>query len=356
MERGIDVFDAVKTTVTPDREVLRSCLETGPGDEGLRLKADEVCTAECGRGVLVRGIIEFSNYCRNTCCYCGLRNANSGLLRYRLKHERIIEAADFLYRRGIRTVVLQSGEDPELSPAWLARVISEIKERFDIAVTLSVGEWPYEYYKMWRSAGADRFLLKIETTDRGLYERLHPGMSFENRLRCLDQLFELGYQNGSGIITGLPFQSIDSIAEDILFLYKKDFDMISVGPFIPHPGTPLGKYPRGSVDFACRVLALTRVVCGNAHMPATTALCAGRDDLRSQGLHWGANVIMPNCTPSWCAELYDIYPQDPEGENRNTDQICLIETAAGKAGKYLDFSRGDSLKKHHRIQKEQQDD
>ncbi len=310
--------------------------------------AREICLKECGRGVLLRGIVEFSNYCRNTCTYCGLRNANQGMFRYRLSGEQVLTAVENIYRQGIRTVVLQSGEDPALSDDWLARVIGSIKERYDMAVTLSVGEWPYHFYKKWRDAGADRFLLKIETTDRDLYDELHPEMSFENRLGCLNNLFELGYQNGSGIITGLPGQTLDSIARDILWLYERDFDMISIGPFVPHPGTPIGGSQPGTAELTCRAIALTRILTRNAHMPATTALAAGRVDLRSRGLLAGANVIMPNFTPARYAVHYDIYPEVsrglPEPVAAGCAQIDSACSAVEAADRVPDFSRGDSLK------------
>lgn len=346
--------------IEPDPEVLTAWLsypadgelssESAAADqlEQLYRHAREVCLEECGRGVLLRGIVEFSNYCRNTCIYCGLRNANRGVCRYRMRGKQVLAAVENIYRQGIRTVVLQSGEDPALSDDWLARVIGSIKERFDMAVTLSVGEWPYHFYRKWRDAGADRFLLKIETTDRDLYERLHPGMSFKNRLSCLRRLFELGYQNGSGIITGLPGQTLESIARDILWLYERDFDMISIGPFVPHPGTPIGGSRPGTAELTCRAIALTRILTRNAHMPATTALAAGQIDLRSRGLLAGANVIMPNFTPPRYAVHYDIYPEASRGSVRTeiagcaqTDSACVAIEAAGRVP---DFSRGDSLK------------
>ena len=336
----------------PDKDMLRTCLSDGFPREEICKQAEEICCRICGRGVLVRGIVEFSSYCRNTCLYCGLRSANTHLRRYRMSGEQVLAAVKLVHDHGIRTVVLQSGEDPSLSPEWLARLVGQIKTRFDMAVTLSVGEWPRGYYKMWREAGADRFLLKIETTDEALYTRLHPGMSYKNRLLCLNQLFELGYQTGSGIISGLPGQTIGSIASDILFLHKHDFDMISIGPFIPHPATPLGQYPRGTVDLACRALALTRILTRDAHMPATTALGAGKHDLRSHGLLAGANVIMPNFTPSCCAELYDIYPHSPREGNGDQEELARAAFAAEAAGRSLDFSRGDSLKKIYTAEKE----
>ena len=316
--------------------------------QGLYRHAREICLKECGQGVLLRGIVEFSNYCRNSCLYCGLRSQNKDVHRYRMSRKQVLAAVENIYRQGIKTVVLQSGEDPLISEDWLARVISSIKERFDMAVTLSVGEWPYRFYKKLRNAGADRFLLKIETTDRDLYEKLHPGMSYDNRLRCLNHLFELEYQNGSGIITGLPGQTLESIARDILFLYELDFDMISIGPFVPHPGTPLGGSPPGTAELTCGAIALIRILTRNAHMPATTALAAGQKDLRSKGLLAGANVIMPNFTPAQYAVHYDIYPEAPRGSVRNQTAGCVQVfsacSAIAAADRVSDFSRGDSLK------------
>jgi len=314
--------------------------------EALYRSARRICAENCGSKVLLRGIVEFSSYCRNTCMYCGLRSQNTGAHRYRLTADEIVFAVEELVGLGVGTVVLQSGEDPELSPDWVATLIERIKKSCDIAVTLSLGEWPASFYRKWRSAGADRYLLKIESTDQDLYRALHPGMDYQNRLRCLEDLERLGYQTGSGIIVGLPGQSVESIAGDLKFLAHHDFDMISIGPFIPHPQTPLASYPAGSIEMTCKAIAITRSLTKNTHIPATSALAATRPDQRYRGLLAGANVIMPNFTPPSSARYYDIYPHAARTAPERPDPLLQAIDQIRRAGRETAyFARGDSLKR-----------
>lgn len=343
---------------TPDFSLagLTELLDTSDPDsiEALFSKAQRVCASFCTQRVLLRGIIEFSSYCRNSCAYCGLRRQNTGLSRYRLDKAEILTAVQAIAALGIGTVVLQSGEDPELDPLWLASVIEEIKQNHDIAITLSVGEWPRSSYAAWRSAGADRFLLKIETSDPQLYQRLHPGMSFTRRLRCLDDLRELEYQSGSGIIVGLPGQDKASLARDLLWLQERDFDMISIGPFIPHPETPLATVPRGCLETNYRAIALARCLTRNAHIPATSALAARAPDQRHKGLLAGANVIMPNCTPPASAPYYDIYPHSGRTKLHGSQALEQAVQQIEQAGKVPAYrERGDSLKHTQELLHEQ---
>jgi biotin synthase len=307
--------------------------------------ADRVRQQYTGDGVVLRGIIEFSNYCHNNCIYCGLNCDNKNLPRYRMTEEQILETADRLVDSAIRTIVLQSGEDPELAPDWLSDIIRKLKTKYDIAVTLSVGELPREYYQQFKQAGADRYLLKIETTDSELYKALHPGMSIENRLRCLRDLEELGYQTGSGNIVGLPGQTIESIAKDILFFKAADLDMIGLGPFIPDEGTQLSAASPGDVNLALKTLAVTRIVTRNTHIPASTAFgFLGDTDNRPKALGCGANVIMPNFTPPDFRKLYKIYPK-----NENFVEIDEVlepfKLIIRRTGRKVDYSRADTLKK-----------
>ncbi len=300
-----------RITVRPDLDALESILGIS-GQEQVRLLfgyADRMRRLYCGDGILLRGLLEFSSHCRNSCFYCGLNKNNARLGRYRLSQGQILEAVERIYSRGIRTVVLQSGEDEGMDAAWMTNLITKIKAGFsDIAVTLSVGERSRQDYEDWRKAGADRYLLKIEASDKRLYDSLHDGMSFENRLRCLSDLKELGYQVGSGIIVGLKGQTIRHIAADILFFKSHEFYMISIGPFIAHSQTRLSGQKQGDLQMTLKALALTRIVTKSAHMPATTALGSLGDDYRRLGLCAGANVLMPNFTPQPYRQLYDIYP------------------------------------------------
>jgi biotin synthase len=306
--------------------------------------ADRIRKQYMGDGILLRGLIEFSNYCVNTCFYCGLNRDNEDLERYRLSDEEILDGVKLLASQNIRTVVLQAGEDDGIDPRQLAALVRQIKDRFGIAVTLSLGEWPHADYALWRDAGADRYLLKIESSDRDLYEALHTHRSYERRVRCLEDLRSLGYQVGSGCMVGIKGQSLRHLAGDILFFAKNDFDMIGIGPFIPHPRTALGGERPGDVMTTLKAVALTRIVTRNSHLPATTALGSMEQDFRIQGLKAGANVLMPNFTPVRAKKLYEIYPgkrciNEPTG----ACAFCM-EGLAASIGRSIDESAGDSLK------------
>ncbi len=305
--------------------------------------ADRTRRRYMGDGILLRGIVEFSSFCRNTCFYCGLHAGNTRLERYRMSRDEILECVGKIATEGIQTVVLQSGEDDGLEPARLAEVVQEVKKRFGIAVTLSVGERPRSDYELWREAGADRYLLKIESSDKDLYESLHAGRRLQTRLRCLTDLAALGYQVGCGIMVGLKGQSIRHIAGDVLFFAQRRFDMIGIGPFIPHLETRLGSEPAGSVSLTLKTLALTRIVTKSAHLPATTALGSMGRDYRIEGLAAGANVLMPNFTPATYKKLYEIYPgKRCVSEPTGACGFCM-EGLAASIGRTIDYSRGDSL-------------
>jgi biotin synthase len=248
-----------------------------------------------------------------------------------------------MWNHGMRTVVLQSGEWPDMEASWLCEVIRQIKWRYDMAVTLSVGERSFEDYKLWREAGADRYLLKIETTDEDLYGELHPGMSFSRRLECLGELNFLDYQTGSGNIVGLKGQSLRSLAADIAFFGRNKIDMIGIGPFISQAETPLCGASVGSTELTLRVLALTRIVTRSALMPTTTALETVTVGGRELGLRAGANVVMISFTPVQYRDLYSIYPRKDIGRNvgaviKEIEKICI------ENGRNIDYSRGDAAR------------
>jgi biotin synthase len=305
--------------------------------------ADRTRRRFMGNGILLRGIVEFGSFCRNTCFYCGLHAGNSRITRYRMSASEILESVGKIASQGIQTVVLQSGEDDGLDPLWLAEVVREVKRRFAVAVTLSVGEQPQEEYALWRKAGADRYLLKIESSDKELYDSLHAGRRLETRLRCLFDLSVLGYQVGCGIMVGLPGQSLRHIAGDILFFAESRFDMIGIGPFIPHPETRFRGRPEGGVGLTLKTVALTRILTRNAHLPATIALGSMSRDYRREGLRAGANVLMPNFTPLAYKKLYEIYPgKRCVSEPTGACAFCM-EGLAESIGRRIDYSRGDSL-------------
>jgi len=306
--------------------------------------ADNVRKEFCGDGIFLRGIIEFSSFCDKECFYCGLNKNNHKLNRYRMNQEELFKSIEYLVASNIKTVVLQSGEDPALDVLWLAELIRKIKLRFDLAITLSVGEKSIDDYRLWRQAGADRYLLKLETSDENLYVKMHPQMSFTQRLDCLDNLTKLGYQVGSGNIIGFPGQNLKTIAQDILFFKQGHFDMIGIGPFIPHPDTQFAASAGGQALLTLKTIALTRIVTKNTHIPATTALGSLDQDYRWEGLKCGANILMPNFTPQPYRALYQIYPgkkcvDEPVG----ACNFCM-DGAAKNIGRFIDYARGDSLK------------
>lgn len=269
--------------------------------------ADEIRKEFSGNDVHLRALIEFSNICRCDCKYCGIRRDNQKVERYRLEKDEILKLADFASSSGYKTIVLQSGEDMFFTADYLAEIITEIK-KLDVALTLSIGERSYEEYKVLKDAGADRFLLRIETTDENLYKKMHPGMSLENRKRCLYDLKNLGYETGTGSLVGLPEQTIESLAEDILFYKELNADMIGIGPLIVHPETPLKDKKNGDLILAIKVLALTRLLLPDTNIPATTAMETLHPQGRIMALKAGANVIMPNVTFEKCRKNYEIYP------------------------------------------------
>jgi biotin synthase len=270
--------------------------------------ADKVRSEHAGDAVHLRGLIEFSNFCRRNCYYCGIRAGNSKVRRYRLTPEEILDCARTAARLNYGTVVMQSGEDPRWGPAELARIVEKVKKETGLAITLSVGEHSKEDYRMLRSAGADRFLLRFETSDRRLFGMLKPDSNYDNRFRCLAWLKEAGFQVGSGVMAGLPGQSPESMADDILLFKKLDLDMVGIGPFIANPDTPMAGAVSGTLDLGLRMVALTRVVTVNAHIPATTAMGSIDPQGRQKALKCGANVLMPNISPTEHRPDYSLYP------------------------------------------------
>lgn len=273
-----------------------------------------------GKDVYTRGLIEFTNYCRNDCYYCGIRKSNKAVSRYRLTGDEILQCAKEGYELGFRTFVLQGGEDGFFTPSLVAEIVSQIKNRYpDCAVTLSIGEHSYETYKLWRRAGADRYLLRHETAKEEHYRLLHPdSMSLDNRKRCLFDLKKLGYQVGSGFMVGSPYQTTECIVEDLLFLQKLQPDMIGIGPFIPHKDTPFREEKAGSLELTLMLLSILRLMFPQVLLPATTALGTLDKRGRELGIKAGANVVMPNLSPVSVRKKYELYD----------NKICTGEEAA----------------------------
>lgn len=307
---------AVRTHTLSHVEIVT--LLRAPDARPLLNAADDVRRQFVGDGVYLRGLIEFSSYCKNDCMYCGLRRSNMYAKRYRLTPAQILDTAQEAAALGYKTVVLQSGEDLVFSVDTLCKIIREIK-KLDVAVTLSIGEKSHEEYAAYRAAGADRYLLRIETTDKNLYEKLDPGMSLDNRVQCLHDLKDLGYEVGSGSLVGLPGQTVESLAEDLLFFKQLPVDMAGIGPFIPHPHTPLGgEKPDGHFELSLKMMALLRLLLPDSNIPATTAMETLHPQGRLLALQSGANVVMPNVTDTVYRKQYELYP----------GKVCTGDSAA----------------------------
>lgn len=302
-----------------DNELL-DILGTDKYDNVLFKKADAVRREIYGNEVYIRGLIEFTNYCKNNCFYCGIRSGNKSAQRYRLSHDEILACCKEGYSLGFRTFVLQGGEDTYYTDKMICEIVSDIKSLYpDCAVTLSIGEKSYESYKAFFDAGANRYLLRHETADETHYSKLHPHeMSLKNRKECLFNLKEIGYQVGSGFMVGSPFQTLENIVCDLHFLQELDPDMIGIGPYITHAQTPFKDYKNGSLELTLRLVSILRLMFPHALIPSTTALGTIAPNGRELGLKAGANVVMPNLSPVSVRKLYDLY------ENK----ICTGEEAA----------------------------
>lgn len=272
-------------------------------------KARLACQRHYGKDIYIRGLIEISNYCKNDCYYCGIRKSNGNCSRYRLTKDDILECCKEGYSLGFRTFVLQGGEDGHYTDDLLCDIIAEIKKKYpDCAVTLSLGERSYESYKRLWDAGADRYLLRHETADKSHYERLHPKeLSYENRMKCLKNLKDIGYQVGCGFMVGSPYQTAENLAKDLKFIEEFSPQMCGIGPFIRHKDTPFKDEKNGSVELTLFLLSLIRLIKPTILLPATTALGTLSSDGRERGILAGANVVMPNLSPQCVREKYMLY-------------------------------------------------
>lgn len=288
--------------------------------EYLFKKARNVRNKIYGNKIYIRGLIEFTNYCKNDCLYCGIRRSNKNVDRYRLSKQEILDCCNLGYGLGFRTFVMQGGEDLYYTDEILCDIVKEIKEKYpDCAITLSVGERSYESYKKLKEAGADRYLLRHETANKNHYEKLHPKeMSFNNRMRCLNNLKDLGYQVGAGFMVGSPYQTEEDLANELIFLNQFKPHMIGIGPFISHKDTPFKNEKSGTLELTLFMIGLVRLTLPNSLLPATTALGTIDSIGREKGINSGANVIMPNLSPFDVRKKYMLYD----------NKICTGEESA----------------------------
>lgn len=312
--------------------------------EFLAAQAREIRERAYGKDVYVRGLIEFTNICKNDCYYCGIRKSNDRVERYRLTPEDILTCAEDGYGLGFRTFVLQGGEDGWFTGERLEEIVRSLKAEFpECAVTLSVGERTREDYERWYQAGADRYLLRHETASEEHYRRLHPAeMTLENRKNCLFTLREIGYQVGAGFMVGPPGQSVDNLIADLRFLQELKPHMIGIGPYLSHPDTPFAGQPDGSYERTLVLLSILRLMFPGVLLPATTALGTIAPDGREQGLLAGANVLMPNLSPVSVRKKYELYHDKIcTGEESAQCKDCL-ERRVESTGYRIVVDRGDS--------------
>jgi biotin synthase len=301
--------------------------------------ADKVRKEQVGDEIFLRGIIEFSNHCERNCLYCGLRKGNANLSRYRMSEDEIIATAEQIKNTGVPTVVLQSGEDSFYSQDIVCRLIERIRKETDLIITLSIGERALNDYKAFQQAGANRYLLKHETASLELYRYLRPGCEWEYRLQCLRRLKELGFETGTGNMVGLPGQTPEILADDLLVMKLLDADMLGIGPFIAHPDTPLAGIGNDDLELTLCVLALVRLITRNTNIPATTALATLHPQGRLLALQAGANVVMPDFTPEIYKTRYDIYPGRTD-VGPAVEIIIRLEKDFQSIGRFINYSIG----------------
>lgn len=311
----------------------------------LAKSARQVADSIYGKEIYTRGLIEFTNYCKNNCLYCGIRSENRNVNRYRLTKEEILSCTDQGYELGFRTFVLQGGEDAYFNDETMCDIVAAIKEKHpDCAVTLSIGERSGESYKRLFDAGADRYLLRHETADEEHYKKLHPGnLLLSNRMRCLQELKDIGYQVGCGFMVGSPYQTYETLYKDLMFIKEFRPHMVGIGPFIPHHDTPFRDEAAGTLEMTLKLLSIIRLIHPEVLLPATTALGTIHPQGREMGILAGANVVMPNLSPVEVRKDYLLYDNKLcTGEESAMCRDCLDKRITGIGYKLVE-SRGDSL-------------
>ncbi len=344
---GISLIDKLEQTRALTRTEWAALIHgrTPVISEYLFARARKARIRYYGKDIYIRGLIEFTNYCRNDCYYCGIRKSNKNAVRYRLTKDQILSCCENGYRLGFRTFVLQGGEDGWFTEDRMTDIVSGIRQRFpDCAITLSIGELPRESYRRFFEAGADRYLLRHETYDSAHYSRLHPAsLSASHRQKCLWDLKELGYQVGTGFMVGSPYQTAENLADDMLFLKELNPQMVGIGPFIPHHDTPFAGQPAGTLELTVFMLGLIRLMLPKVLLPATTALGTIAEDGREQGILAGANVVMPNLSPAQVRENYLLYDNKLCTGDEAAESLKSLDARFHAIGYHIAVSRGDSL-------------
>ena len=342
MRRLIDRLRGERKLSAEEYKALLLCRDAEVSSY-LQRQAQEVTLARFGNQILIRGLIEISNKCRNNCFYCGIRKENRNSVRYELTREEILECSREGYQLGFRTFVLQGGETSAVKDGWITETVAVIRREFpDCAITLSLGEKSREAYEQFFLAGANRYLLRHETHNEEHYRKLHPAeMSLSHRLECLGWLKEIGYQVGTGIMVGSPHQTVDHLVEDIIFMERFSPEMIGMGPFLPHRDTVFASCPPGSIELTLRLLSIFRLMHPAALIPATTALATLAPDGRERGILAGANVVMPNLSPQCQRQKYSLYDNKASMGAEAAEGLRMLEEKLNRIGYKISKERGD---------------
>lgn len=345
MQTLYSVIDCIKETQNITLEQLKQILECDDEKaiEYLYDVARKTATHIYGKDIYIRGLIEFTNYCKNDCLYCGIRHGNENAVRYRLTEEEILACCKTGYELGFRTFVLQGGEDPYFTDDVVCAIVGQIRRNYpDCAITLSIGEKEKESYQRFFDAGANRYLLRHETADELHYKRLHPSkMTLANRMQCLRDLKDIGYQVGCGFMVGSPYQTIETLHKDLMFIKELKPHMVGIGPFIPQKDTPYGKENAGTLEQTLRLLSVIRLLHPHVLLPATTALGTIHPEGREKGILAGANVVMPNLSPVNVREKYSLYDNKIcTGDEAAECRSCL-ERRVEAIGYAIAVDRGD---------------
>ena len=332
-----------KLNATELGQLLKSAATDQDVLQLLRENAVRAARAQFGLGIYIRGLIELSSFCRCDCLYCGLRRSNRNADRYRLTHEDVMECCKEGYALGFRTFVLQGGEDGTHTDKWLVDLISDMRTTYpDVAITLSLGERTEESYQRLKEAGANRYLLRHEAANEELYASLHPSSKgLKHRLGCLEALKRCGYQTGMGMMIGVKGQDIDHIVEDLLLIQRMQPEMVGIGPFLPHKATPLGNEPAGNLNLVLATIAIVRLMLPSALLPSTTALATLTPHGRLEGILAGANVVMPNLSPSDVRAKYAIYENKASWGKEAAEGLSALESELNTIGYHIDYARGD---------------
>ncbi|MEE0878946.1 MAG: [FeFe] hydrogenase H-cluster radical SAM maturase HydE [Treponemataceae bacterium] len=342
-EQLIFLIDKLSTTSLSENEFTKLLQNKNLVLQYAQNKANKIRQENFSNKIYIRALIEISNYCKNACFYCGINCKNQNIKRYRLSEEEILDCCKIAYELGFRTFVLQGGEDAFFTDEKICNILKSIKSTYpDCAITLSLGEKSKESYELLKNSGADRYLLREETANPVHYKKLHPeNMNHKNRLDCLKNLKELGFQTGAGFMVGSPFQTLEDIAKDLFFIQELKPQMVGIGPFIPHSQTEFANFPQGDLDLTLFILSLLRIMNPKVLLPATTALSTINPEGRILGILSGANVVMPNVSPMEQRKNYSLYNNKASVNEESAEGLTLLQKQLDKINCKIDFSRGD---------------